>query len=65
MSTAPPLDHLWLPFTPNRDFKAEPRLFARAEGVHYFTPDGRKLLDGSLDDLVSALERHFGYVADA
>jgi len=47
MGTAPSLDHLWLPFTPNRDFKSEPRLFARAEGVHYFTPEGRKLLDGS------------------
>jgi len=47
MGTALSLDHLWLPFTPNRDFKSEPRLFARAEGVHYFTPEGRKLLDGS------------------
>jgi beta-alanine--pyruvate transaminase len=41
------LEHLWLPFTPNRDFKAEPRLFVRAEGVHYFAEDGRRLLDGS------------------
>jgi beta-alanine--pyruvate transaminase len=41
-----PLEHLWLPFTPNRDFKADPRLFARAEGVHYWTDDGRRLLDG-------------------
>lgn len=41
-----PLEHLWLPFTPNRDFKADPRLFARAEGVHYWTDDGHRLLDG-------------------
>lgn len=41
-----PLEHLWLPFTPNRDFKAEPRLLARAEGVHYWTDDGRRVLDG-------------------
>ena len=41
-----PLEHLWLPFTPNRDFKEDPRLFARAEGVHYWTDGGRKLLDG-------------------
>jgi beta-alanine--pyruvate transaminase len=41
------LEHLWLPFTPNRDFKADPRLFARAEGVHYWTEDGRRVLDGS------------------
>ena len=43
----PPLDHLWLPFTPNRDFKADPRLFARAEGVHYWSDEGRRILDGS------------------
>lgn len=40
------LEHLWLPFTPNRDFKADPRLFARAEGVHYWTDGGRRVLDG-------------------
>jgi beta-alanine--pyruvate transaminase len=41
-----PLEHFWLPFTPNRDFKADPRLFARAEGLHYWTDDGRRVLDG-------------------
>ena len=40
------LDHHWLPFTPNRDFHAEPKMFSRAEGVHYYTPDGRAVLDG-------------------
>lgn len=43
----PSLEHLWLPFTPNRDFKRDPRLFSRAQGVHYWTEDGRKVLDGS------------------
>ena len=47
MSSEPSLDNFWLPFTPNREFKAEPRMFERAQGVHYFTPGGRKLLDGS------------------
>jgi beta-alanine--pyruvate transaminase len=42
-----PLDEFWLPFTPNRDFKREPRLVVRAEGIHYWTPDGRRLLDGA------------------
>ena len=48
MATAQPanLDHHWLPFTPNRDFHAEPKMFVRAEGVHYYTPDGRAVLDG-------------------
>jgi beta-alanine--pyruvate transaminase len=39
------LDAYWLPFTANRAFKRRPRLVERAEGMHYFTADGRKLLD--------------------
>jgi beta-alanine--pyruvate transaminase len=35
----------WLPFTANRAFKRRPRLIARAEGMHYYTPDGRELID--------------------
>ena len=37
----------WMPFTANRQFKAEPMLLARAEGMHYFTPEGRPVLDGA------------------
>ncbi len=40
------LEALWLPFTANRQFKANPRLLAKAEGMHYWTHDGRKILDG-------------------
>ena len=40
------LDSYWMPFTSNREFKRNPRLIARAEGVHYVTPDGRRILDG-------------------
>src|ERR1700746_3131697 len=40
------LEALWLPFTANRQFKANPRLLARASGMHYWTADGRKILDG-------------------
>ena len=36
-----------MPFTANRQFKAAPRLLASAEGMHYTTVDGRKVLDGS------------------
>jgi beta-alanine--pyruvate transaminase len=39
------LEALWLPFTANRQFKAKPRLLARASGMHYWTPDGRQILD--------------------
>jgi beta-alanine--pyruvate transaminase len=37
----------WMPFTANRQFKKSPRLLARAEGMHYWTPDGRQVLDGT------------------
>ena len=40
------LEAFWMPFTANRQFKAQPRLLARAEGMHYWTDDGRKVLDG-------------------
>jgi beta-alanine--pyruvate transaminase len=41
------LDAFWMPFTPNRAFKADPRLVSRAEGMFYYTPDGRPILDGT------------------
>jgi beta-alanine--pyruvate transaminase len=41
------LESYWLPFTPNRAFKRAPRLIARAKDMHYFTPDGRAVLDGT------------------
>ena len=43
----PELEAFWMPFTANRQFKAKPRLFARASGMHYFTPEGHKILDGA------------------
>jgi beta-alanine--pyruvate transaminase len=39
------LEALWMPFTANRQFKAKPRLLARASGMYYWTPDGRQILD--------------------
>ncbi len=39
------LEAYWLPFTANRAFKRHPRLIERGEGMHYVTPDGRRLLD--------------------
>jgi beta-alanine--pyruvate transaminase len=40
------LDAYWMPFTANRQFKEQPRLLARAQGMHYETHDGRRILDG-------------------
>ncbi len=45
--TALSLDEWWMPFTANRHFKSAPRLLAKADGMFYWTPDGRQLLDGT------------------
>ncbi len=40
------MDAYWMPFTANRQFKKNPRLFVKAAGMHYQTDDGRQVLDG-------------------
>ena len=37
----------WLPFTPNRAFKKRPRLISKSKDMHYYTPEGREILDGT------------------
>jgi beta-alanine--pyruvate transaminase len=62
------VEAFWLPFTPNRAFKRAPRLIARAKDMHYFTPEGRAVLDGTAglwctnaghnrDPIVAAIKR--------
>ena len=62
------LESFWLPFTPNRAFKRAPRLVVRAKDMHYYTDDGRAVLDGtaglwcsnaghSRDLIVAAIQR--------
>ncbi|MEA2867075.1 MAG: beta-alanine--pyruvate transaminase, partial [Bradyrhizobium sp.] len=62
------LEAFWLPFTANRAFKAAPRLLARSKEMHYFTPEGRAVLDGTAglwcinaghnrDPIVQAIQR--------
>jgi hypothetical protein len=41
------LDAYWMPFTPNRRFKSDPRMVAGAKDMHYVTTDGRQILDGT------------------
>src|ERR1700759_1841634 len=41
------LEAFFMPFTANRAFKARPRLIARAKDMHYYTPEGRPILDGA------------------
>ena len=40
------MDAYWMPFTANRQFKKAPRLLAKAAGIHFWTPEGREVLDG-------------------
>jgi beta-alanine--pyruvate transaminase len=35
----------WLPFTAMRQFQSNPMMFVGAEGMHYTTADGRRVLD--------------------
>lgn len=37
----------WMPFTANRAFKRTPKMIAGAKDMHYFTTDGRKVIDGA------------------
>ncbi len=41
------LEHYWMPFSANRQFKQTPRLLASAEGMYYLDVDGRQVLDGT------------------
>ena len=42
----------WMPFTANRQFKKNPRMFVGAKDMHYTTADGRQVLDGTAGLLV-------------
>ncbi len=39
-------DHHWVPFTPNQDFRRDPRVMVAADGMYCTTHDGRQVLDG-------------------
>ena len=40
------MDAYWMPFTGNRQFKRDPRMITAAEGCHYLSADGRRIIDG-------------------
>ncbi len=41
------LEAFWMPFTPNRSFKRNPRMITRAKDMFYYTPEGRAVMDGT------------------
>ena len=51
-ATVPTLEDsaFFMPFSMNRHFKKAPRMLSRAEGIYYYTSDGRKLIDGTYPD---------------
>jgi beta-alanine--pyruvate transaminase len=41
------LNAYWMPFTPNRQFKATPRMVVSAEGIAHRSADGRGVVDST------------------
>ncbi|GKX34739.1 MAG: aspartate aminotransferase family protein [Rhizobiaceae bacterium MnEN-MB40S] len=41
------LEAFWMPFTANRQFKKNPRMFVSADRMHYTTSDGRQVMDAT------------------
>ena len=44
----------WMPFTGNREFKADPRLIVEASGAYFTDVDGRKVFVFSQDCVFEA-----------
>jgi len=40
------LEAHWMPFSGNRNFKADPRIIVGAQGSYYTDADGRRIFDG-------------------
>ncbi len=41
------LSAFWMPFSANRQFKKNPRMFVGAADMHYTTSDARQVLDAT------------------
>ena len=47
MSKPNNLESLWMPFTPNKTFKKDPRIIVKAKDMHFTSDDNRQILDGT------------------
>ncbi len=63
--TANTLENHWMPFTANRDFKKDPRILVKGEGVYFWDHKGGKILDGSSGLFCSAAGHCRPEIADA
>ncbi len=59
------MQSFWMPFTGNRDFKNEPRLLVKAEGVYFWNDQGDKIIDASSGLFCCALGHCRQEIADA
>jgi len=59
------LEHHWMPFTSNRDFKAAPRLLVKGEGVYYWNERGDRIIDASSGLFCCAAGHSRTEIADA
>lgn len=59
------MENLWMPFTSNRDFKSDPRIIARGEGVYLYTPEGKPIIDASSGLFCCAAGHSRPEIADA
>jgi len=71
------MDEYWMPFTPNRDFREEPKIVVRGEGMFVWNERGERLIDASsglfcvnaghcrreIADAVSAQLRELDFIA--
>ncbi len=59
------LDEYWMPFTPNRDFKADPKMIVRGEGVWFWNEKGDRIIDASSGLFCCALGHGRREIAEA
>lgn len=59
------LDEYWMPFTPNREFKHDPRMIVRAEGMYFWNDRGERIIDASSGLFCSAAGHCRKEIADA